>query len=204
MARIKAHDITDGEEQVEIRTSNRGGQPNVKARREIMKSEEKRSQLAEIITNVRLAVRKPKVKSNAEQVDRIDEYFQMAANRKMPATIEELSLFCGYTSSTINDWKLGKHTPFHDGEEVGITTSDIIKRTIEAMHAIDANLAEIGAINTIAYIFRAKNYYSMVEKQEVTITPNVEQTNMTREQIEQIARNLPDASDSINIEGSVE
>lgn len=204
MARIRARDIPEGATEVPIPEATKSTLPHVKARREIMADPAKRTMMAEIMDNARMAMRMPKVRSNAELEQRIDEYFQMASKRRMPATIEELSLYCGYTSSTLNDWKLGRSRPFHDGEESGVTTSDIVKRAIEVLHTVDANLAETGAINTVAYIFRSKNYYGMQDKQEVTITPNIEQHTMSREQIEEIARNLPDASDTMGADGTVE
>lgn len=195
MPRIKSKPIKEGEEIVEIKTK-RSTLPNAKARSEIMGSDTNRSHLAETIHSVRYAIRRPRVKSNAELEQRIDEYFEMAAERRIPATVEELSLYVGYTSSTLNDWKNGRSCPFHDGEESGVTTSDIVKRALECLHAIDAVMAEMGAINTISYIFRSKNYYNMTDKQEVTISPDTNHAAMTREQIEEMARNLPDATDT--------
>lgn len=178
--------------------------PQARARREIMENPEARSLMAEILENARIAMKNERVKSNHELQERIDQYFRMASQRQMPATIEELSLFCGVTSSTLNDWKNGRYIPFHDGEGSGLTTPDIIKRAIEAMHAVDAALAETGKINPVAYIFRSKNYYSMTDKSEVVITPTSEQTTMSREQIEEIAKNLPDSTPISDDTGHVE
>ena len=204
MARTKLRDIPEGQDYVVLPEPKKSTLPNAKRRQEIMSNPETRTLMAEIINNVRVAFRKPRVTSNHELIERIDEYFEMAANRQMPATIEELSLFCGVTSTTLNEWKNGRHVPFHDGEETGLTTSSIVKKAVEMMHSVDAALAEAGKINTIAYVFRSKNYYGMTDKQEVVVTPNTEQTSMTKEQIEEFARNLPDTSSVIDTESTVD
>ena len=40
------------------------------------------------------------------------------------------------------------------------------------MQTFDAKLAISGKMNFLAYCFRAKNYYGMSDKQEITVTPN--------------------------------
>ena len=196
-------DIPEGQDYVMLKEPD-NRTPQGRARQQIMSNDSARMLMAESINNARRAAKNPRVTSNRELEERIDQYFQMAADRMMPPTIEELSLFCGYTSSTLNAWKLGKIVPFHDGEEVGVTTIDIIKKAYEIMHSVDAVLTETGKLGAIPYIFRAKNYYGLTDKQEVTITPNVEQRTMSREQIEEIARNLPDAGDTFGADGTVE
>lgn len=203
MARVKLRDIPEGQDYVVLKEGD-NRTPQGRARRAIMSNPEARSIMAEVIENARIAAKKPRVTSNRELAERIDEYFQMAAKRQMPATIEEMSLFCGVTSVTLNDWKTGRHVPFHDGEETGLTTSNIVKKGYEIMHAADAVLAETGKIGAVPYIFRAKNYYNLTDRQEVVVTPNTEQTSMTKEQIEEFARNLPDTSSVIDTESTVD
>ncbi len=40
------------------------------------------------------------------------------------------------------------------------------------MQTFDAKLVVSGKLNFLAYCFRAKNYYGMVDKQEMVLTPN--------------------------------
>lgn len=195
MPRIKSKPIKEGAELVEMPAPD-GRTPQGRAKREIMASIEKRTILAEAYQNALMAVRMPRVKSNAELEQRIDEYFSMASQRKIPATVEELALYIGYTSQTMNAWKNGQYVPFHDGEEFGLTTMDIIKRAYDIMHMADAVLAETGSINPVSYIFRSKNYYNMQDKQEIVLSPETNHSTMTREQIEEMARGLPDATDA--------
>ena len=41
------------------------------------------------------------------------------------------------------------------------------------LKTFDAKLVISGKLNFLAYCFRAKNYYGMVDKQEMVVTPNV-------------------------------
>ena len=40
------------------------------------------------------------------------------------------------------------------------------------MASFDAEMATEGKINPVTYIFRAKNYFGMADKQEMVLTPN--------------------------------
>jgi hypothetical protein len=43
------------------------------------------------------------------------------------------------------------------------------------LKTFDAKLVISGKLNFLAYCFRAKNYYGMVDKQEMVLTPNTNQ-----------------------------
>lgn len=49
--------------------------------------------------------------------------------------------------------------------------SDIIKQAKELIGSTEAQLALSGDINATTYIFRGKNFFGMVDKQEMVITP---------------------------------
>ena len=67
--------------------------------------------------------------------------------------------------------------------------SDIIKRAKEFIATMEAELARDGEINSTVYIFRAKNYFGLSDKQEVVVTPN---TGMTAQaNAEDIINNIP-------------
>lgn len=156
---------------------------------EIRQSDENQSIMAEVINAARQAILLPKVKSDQELSERLDDYFRIAAERRIPPTVEQMSLYCGVTSETIRAWRDGKNKPFGTNE-----TSFIVKRAYEILHNIDTVLAEMNKTNTVAYIFRAKNYYGMVDKQEITVSANENDGTMSRDQIEEIAAALPDGS----------
>lgn len=48
----------------------------------------------------------------------------------------------------------------------------MIKKAKQILAGIDAKLVSQGKIPQITYIFRAKNFFGMTDKQEVVLTPN--------------------------------
>ena len=163
--------------------------PYVKARQEILENPESMSLIGKAILAGRMAMRMPPVQSNVELQQRLDEYFRMAEQREIPPTVEEMALYCGYTAQTFKEWRSGRNKGFPDVEP-GITTATICKKAMDLMHQIDAVLTESGKLNTVAYIFRSKNYYDMADRQEITITPSENSTAPLS--AEEIAARLPD------------
>jgi hypothetical protein len=51
-------------------------------------------------------------------------------------------------------------------------TANIIKKAKNIIASLDAELAQEGKIQPVVYMFRAKNFYGMQDKQEVVVTPN--------------------------------
>jgi hypothetical protein len=72
----------------------------------------------------------------------------------------------GYAQSTIWDWENGRRQGFSN------STAEIIKKAKDVLKTFDAKLVISGKLNFLAYCFRAKNYYGMVDKQEMVLTPN--------------------------------
>ena len=67
--------------------------------------------------------------------------------------------------------------------------SDVIKKAKDFIATMEAELARDGEINSTVYIFRAKNHFGMVDKQEVVVTPN---TGMEEPMnAEEIIKNVP-------------
>ena len=67
--------------------------------------------------------------------------------------------------------------------------ADIVKRAKDFIATMEAELARDGEINSTVYIFRAKNHFGMVDKQEVVVTPN---TGMEEPMnAEEIIKNVP-------------
>ena len=70
-------------------------------------------------------------------------------------TIEKLAGCLGITRQVMWDWQHLKTK--------GERRADIIKKAKEKIAAIDAEAVSIGKLNTVAYIFRAKNYYGLTD-----------------------------------------
>lgn len=174
------------------------GPPQVRGRQQIINDPAAREYGANVLSDLRKAMRMPHVNSNQELMGRIDRYFDIVQNRRVPPSVEEMALYCGYSVATLNDWKTGKNHGFSDRPEPGLTTSEIIKKAFDLIHAYHANMAQIGQENTLVYIFRAKCYHGMVEKQEISISP---ENNGLRPPLtpEEIARNLPELDYTENL-----
>lgn len=71
--------------------------------------------------------------------------------------------------------------------------ADVVKNAKNLIGTAEGMLALDGELNSTVYIFRAKNYQGMTDKQEVVVTPNT----IPQEQInaEEIIKNLPDVSE---------
>ena len=178
--------------------AKRGAFPHVEARKEILADPESMSLVGKAILAGRLAMRMTPVQSNAELQERLDEYFQMAQRREIPPTVEEMALYCGYTTEALHGWRNGRRKGFDDEPEPGLTTAHLIKKAMDLMHNVDAVLTEAGKLNTVAYIFRSKNYYGMTDRQEITISPAENSTAPLS--AEEIARRLPDPDADYTVE----
>lgn len=77
----------------------------------------------------------------------------------------------------------------HGLKHKGDGMADVVKKAKEFIATMEAELARDGEINSTVYIFRAKNYFGLSDKQEVVVTPN---TGMTAQaNAEDIINNIP-------------
>lgn len=144
----------------------RGGTDNFPCRRFTPETDEDRALVSQLLSEALTEYRQPRVKSNEELIERIDDYFCRCAQRGQVPTVEEMSLSTGYSISTVMDWEIGRNKGFSP------ETSLIIKKAKGYLQTFDAKLVIAGKMNFLAYCFRAKNYYGMRDQQEVMITPN--------------------------------
>lgn len=167
--------------------TGRGGKRNFPCCRPDLSSDEDRALVSQLLTEVLVEYRQPKVKSDEELKERINDYYERCAQTGQTPTVEELYLSTGYAISTVKDWEYGRHKGFSP------ETAAIIKKAKGFMQTFDAKLVVSGKLNFLAYCFRAKNYYGMVDKQEMVLTPNQPQIEgLTPEQLQ---RKYIEASD---------
>ena len=152
---------------------NMGNSPSAKRKKDWVKDEDSRNLLSEVIACGLKAFRQKPVRSNAELIERIDEYFSGLQNRRVPPTVEEFSLYLGYTHETIYEWVNGVNAGFPDTPFPGCTTSEIAKKALELLHNIDAIQAMKRRTDNTTYIFRAKNYYGMTDTREQRVNINL-------------------------------
>ena len=147
-------------------TRGRGGKGNFPNAKPVIESAEDKALVSKLLNEVLVEYNQPKVKSDEELAERLNDYFVRCANSGQIPTVEEMCMSTGYSQSTCWDWENGRNKGFSN------STSQIIKKAKEMLKTFDAKLVISGKLNFLAYCFRAKNYYGMVDKQEMVLTPN--------------------------------
>lgn len=170
--------------------------PPARHNRELMDNEEGRDYLTECVRVARTAFFKIPVQSNAELLDRIEEYLGTIEGRRVPPTIEEFSLFIGYTNKVLFDWMTGRRKGFADRPYPGCTTAEICQKIVNLLHTLDAEQVSKNQLNAVAYIFRSKNYYGMVDKQEISVEANQKDQPLSPDEI---AKRLTEPDDSVDL-----
>ena len=145
----------------------RGGKGNFPNAKVAVVTDEDKALVSKLLNEVITESRQPKVKNDEELIARLNDYFVRCAQNNQIPTVEEMCLSTGYTQSTCWDWETGRRQGFSN------STAEIIKKAKEMLKTFDAKLVIAGKLNFLAYCFRAKNYYGMVDKQEMVVTPNM-------------------------------
>ena len=104
--------------------------------------------------------------SDEEMIERLNEFFKRCAETGQLPTIEKACLSLGMTTAELRKIKEGQIRGFT------LKTKDIVKELYTTCGAITGDLAFKGEVNPIVYIFTAKNYFDMTDKQEMVITPS--------------------------------
>ena len=150
-------------------TRGRGGKGNFPNAKVAVTTEEDKRLVGQLLSEVLTERKKERVKSDDELVERLNNYFVHCATTGQIPTVEEMAMSTGYSISTVWDWEVGRNKGF------SAETSDIIKKAKDVLKTFDAKLVISGKLNFLAYCFRAKNYYGMVDKAEYVLTPNQQQ-----------------------------
>lgn len=125
--------------------------------------------------------------TSAEELrERFNQLFEMCFNNNFIPTVESLALCSGWDRRTLWDIESGAS---HRGDGM----SDVVKEAKDFIATIEAELARDGEINSSVYMFRAKNYFGMVDKQEVVVTPNVD--NKVPDNVDDIINAIPKLDD---------
>ena len=120
--------------------------------------------------------------SAQELADRFEKLFDMCFRNNFVPVVEMLALCSGLDRRTLWDIETGVS---HKGDGM----SDVVKDAKQFIASVEAELARDGEINSSVYQFRAKNYFGMVDKQEVVVTPNVE--NKVPDNVDDIINAIP-------------
>ena len=162
-------------EQKKPKMKNRGAPPP-QSRAGLIQTEEDRQFVAKLLTETLTEYNRPRVKNDEELAERLSSYFDLCARTGQVPTVEEMLLGTGYGHRYMNDIEAGNRKGFSP------ETALILKKAKAFMATFDAKLAVSGKMNFLAYCFRAKNYYGMVDKQEHVIAPAAtDETPMNKE-----------------------
>ena len=130
------------------------------------KTPEEKAVSSRVLRNVLNNYRQPRVKNDEELVEAIERYFERCEENESIPTMEGLYISTGYGIEYMGDIAAGRRKGFTP------STAIILKKAKDILRDYDAQMALSNKINFLAYCFRAKNYYGMVDKQEHVITPN--------------------------------
>ena len=107
---------------------------------------------------------KKKCTTPQEMQERFDTLFEKCLEEGFVPNVEMLALAAGCNRRTLWDLETGVT---HKGEGY----SDIIMSAKELIASIDGTLACENKMNATVYVFRAKNYYGMSDRQEIEVKP---------------------------------
>ena len=155
-------------------------------------TEEDRMFVSQIVAECQEAANMPKVKDDVELQDRVNDYFNRCVNRGILPTVEEMWMYTGYGESWVADIISGRRRGFTP------ETANILKKARNRMKMIDAKMVESGKLNFLTYCFRAKNYYGMTDKSEITVTPS--ETRQDEYDPEEIKRRYLQAKNPVQTE----
>ena len=146
-------------------TRGRGGKGNFpNSRAGLIQTEEDRQFVAGLLQEVLVEYKQPKVKSDEELQDRLNDYFSRCAASGQIPTVEEMAMSTGFGRQYLLDIEQGRRKGFSPD------TAIIIKKAKEFLATFDAKLVVTGKMNFLAYCFRSKNYYGMSDKSEYVIS----------------------------------
>ena len=148
-----------------------------------------KSEIGNIVANNARYLFTEPCKDDNEVAERLDRFFEECCSEDNFPTVEKMALCLGITRKTLYEWEQGNYS--------SKKRCDMIKKAREMIAAIDAELVSRRKIPEVTYIFRAKNYHGMVDRQELVHEPSSPLRDAkTDEEIDAIrAKYLPPADD---------
>jgi hypothetical protein len=110
--------------------------------------------------------------SDDEVRDRINLYFDYCTQEGLKPVIEGLALAIGIDRRTLWEWETSQKRA-----TLGSSRADMIKKAKDYVAFLMSDGVMSGQINPVTWIFYAKNYFGMTDSQNITITPNSQDTN---------------------------
>lgn len=126
-------------------------------------------ELKTMIGNVLYWYKREIVHTDEECAERLNEFFHHVGETGEIPTVEKMCLALGTVRQVVWEWENGSK---------GHARADMIKKAKEILAALDAELVSNNKLPVVSYIFRAKNFYALSDKTEITLTPNTPLQNM--------------------------
>ena len=150
-----------------------------------IKANEDKELVKQLLSETLVEFKKPRAKSDEELAERFNEYFEKCSRTGQVPTVEEMCLSTGIPYGTLWNWQAGIKRGFSD------STGEIVKKAKDFLKTFDAKLVVAGKLNFLTYCFRAKNYYGMTDKQEITVAPAQMERLESAEELAKAAGMLP-------------
>ena len=151
---------------------------------------ESKSELSARIKRLKVIYDWPKIDiDDDKQVeDRINQYFNYVAEAGIKPSVEGLALALGISRKTLWDWDNERRRA-----QVSSSRADIIKKAKDFIAFLINDAALDNKIYPATWIFYAKNYFGMTDKQEIEVkASNPLGNTLTAEEIaKQIPQDIP-------------
>lgn len=119
---------------------------------------------ADILMKLKVLYDQPRVKTDEEIAKRLNWYFfEYCIQNQVKPTIDGCAMALGIHRDTLNNWEHG---------ESGSYKLDTAKKIKYLVKTFMENATMEGKLNPIIWMFYGKNYFGMVDKQEMVLTPN--------------------------------
>lgn len=130
-----------------------------------------------------------RVKSTSELQDRIKWFFNKCAETGQFPTVEKMCTSIGIPRKTIWEWTAGRNGSSLI-QDTDLSAGEIIQLAKDVLASYDSELVMQNKLYPASWIFRAKNFYGMADKQEFVVEPK----NPLGEEIpmEEIAARIPE------------
>lgn len=119
---------------------------------------------ADILSKLKILYTQKRVQNDEEIIERLNWYFfDYCFHYQMKPTIDGCAMALGIHRDTFNSWEHG---------ESGSFKSDMAKKAKYLVKTFMEAATMEGKLNPIVWMFYGKNYFGMVDKQEMVLTPN--------------------------------
>lgn len=133
-----------------------------------------------------------RVKSTSELQERIRWFFHKCAETGQFPTVEKMCTAIGIPRKTVWEWTSGRHGSSLE-QDTDLSAGEIVQLAKDVLASYDSELVMQNKLFPATWIFRAKNFYGMSDKQEIA----VESRNLlgAPKTMEEIAASVPDDYD---------